>query len=115
VNIAGTWSGTFESANFSVHRVTMTVYQAYNCVDGVWTTSTSDWTGAISGYAGADSFSGQISFERLAEGGGKCTAVGDITGQADSGALRWTSNNFKPIGSCSGDVPQSVVLTLQRQ
>jgi hypothetical protein len=114
VNLAGTWSGTLESSNFPAQTVTLTVVQSGNCVDGGWTTATADWTGAISGYAAADSFSGQFSFERATDGGGKCTAAGPIAGQAGAGSLRWTSNDLSPVGSCTGDVPSMVVLTLQR-
>src|SRR5215471_3904626 len=71
VNIAGVWTGTLESSNFPTRTVTLTVVQSGSCVDGAWSSSSSDWTGAISGFAGADSFSGQISFERSADAGGK--------------------------------------------
>jgi hypothetical protein len=91
------------------------VSQGGNCVDGAWTSSTSDWTGAISGYAGTDSFAGQISFERLADGGGKCIAAGDIAGPVGSSMLRWTGTGLTAVGQCSGDLPQSLVITLQRQ
>jgi hypothetical protein len=114
VNLAGTWSGTLESANFPAKTVTLTVGQGGNCVDGAWTTASSDWTGAISGYAAADSFSGQFSFERTADGGGKCNAAGTIAGQAGTASLRWTSNDLSAVGSCTGDVPSMIVLTLTR-
>ena len=114
-NVAGTWVGTLETANFSTHTVTLTVAQGGNCVDGAWSSSASDWTGAISGYAGADSFSGQISFERLADDGGKCSAVGDIAGTVTDTAIRWKSAGLSAVGSCTGGLPQSLVLTLQRQ
>src|SRR5215831_2845168 len=67
VNLAGVWTGTLESSNFPTRTVTLTVVQGGSCVDGAWNSSTSDWTGAISGFAATDSFSGQISFERAAE------------------------------------------------
>jgi hypothetical protein len=114
VDMAGTWSGTFESANLTMQTITLTVYQTTNCVDGAWKSSTADWAGAISGYAGADSFAGQISFERVADDGSKCTAVGDISGQVGTGTLRWTSSGLTPVGTCSGGAPQSLVLNLHR-
>jgi hypothetical protein len=114
VNLAGVWTGTLESSNFPTKTVTLTAVQGGNCVDGAWTTASSDWNGAISGFAAADSYSGQISFERTADGGGKCSAVGNITGPAGPNSLRWTSSGLDPVGSCTGDTPKTIVLTLNR-
>jgi len=114
VNIAGNWSGTFESGNFSTRTITMTVVQGGNCVDGVWTSGASDWTGAISGFAGADSFSGQISFEAVTERGDRCTAVGNTSGQVGSDTLRWTSTGFTAVGQCTGTLPNTIVISLRR-
>jgi hypothetical protein len=113
VNIAGPWSGTLESENFSTRTITMTVVQGGNCVDGVWTSGASDWTGAISGFAGADSFSGQISFEAATESG-RCTGVGDTSGQVGANTLRWTSTGFTAVGQCSGTLPKTIVISLRR-
>jgi hypothetical protein len=113
VKIAGTWSGTLESENFSTRTITMTVVQGGNCVDGVWTSGASDWTGAISGFAGADSFSGQISFEAVTESG-RCTGVGDTSGQVGTDTLRWTSTGFTAVGQCSGTLPKTIVISLRR-
>jgi hypothetical protein len=93
----------------------MTVSQGGNCVDGVWSSSMSGWTGAISGFASADAYSGQFSFERTADDGGKCSAVGNISGPVGATTLRWTSDGLTAVGSCTGPLPQSLVLTLQRQ
>jgi hypothetical protein len=114
VNIAGNWSGTFESENFSTRTITMTVVQGGNCVDGVWTSGASDWTGAISGFAGADSFSGQISFEAVTESGDRCTGVGNTSGQVGSDTLRWTSTGFTAVGQCTGTLPKAIVISLRR-
>jgi hypothetical protein len=114
VNIAGNWSGTFESGNFSTRTITMTVVQGGNCVDGAWTSGASDWTGAISGFAGADSFSGQISIEAVTENGGRCTGVGETSGQVGTDTLRWTSTGFTAVGSCTGTLPKTIVVSLRR-
>jgi hypothetical protein len=114
VNIAGTWTGTFASANFPTQTITLMVYQATNCVDGAWSSASSDWAGAISGYAGAASYSGQFSFERTAAGG-KCSAAGDITGPVTGNTLHWTAASLTEVGSCAGGVPQSIIIDLQRQ
>ncbi len=115
MNIAGTWMGTFASANFPTQTITLIVYQATNCVDGAWSSSSSDWAGAISGYAGADSYAGQFSFDRAAAGGGKCSAAGDINGPVTGNVLHWTAAGLTAVGSCVGEVPQSIVIDLQRQ
>jgi hypothetical protein len=115
VNMAGTWTGTFSSANFPTQTITLMVYQATNCVDGAWSSASSDWAGAISGYAGAASYSGQFSFERTDAGGGKCSAAGDITGPVTGNTLHWTAASLSAVGTCSGGVPQSIVIDLQRQ
>jgi hypothetical protein len=115
VNIAGTWTGTFASANFPAQTITLIVYQATNCVDGAWSSASSDWAGAISGYAGATSYVGQFSFERTAAGGGQCSAAGDINGPVTGNTLHWTAAGLTAVGACTGDVPQSLVIDLRRQ
>jgi hypothetical protein len=115
VNIAGTWTGTFASANFPTQTITLMVYQSTNCVDGAWSSVSSDWAGSISGYAGEASYSGLVSFERTAGGGGKCLASGTISGPVTGNTLHWTAASLTPIGACAGDLPQSIVIDLQRQ
>jgi hypothetical protein len=91
--------------------VSLDVVQGGTCVDGAWMTSTSDWDGAISGYADSTSFSGSMSIERFAD---KCVGTSTISGDVGTNTLRWTSTGF--AGNCSGGpLPQSVILTLQRQ
>jgi hypothetical protein len=114
VSIAGSWTGTFESANQATRTVTLTVVQAVNCVDGTWTSSDNQWSGAISGFATSDSYAGQISFERSAANGGQCQAVANISGPVGDSTLRWTSTGFAAVGTCNGPLPQAVVLALQR-
>ena len=87
----------------------MTVVQFSNCVDGTWISSGQDSRGAISGFAGKDSFSGQLSFER-----GRCSAIGDVTGEVGSETLRWTGS-VTPLGPCAEALPQSIVITMRRQ
>jgi hypothetical protein len=115
VNIAGTWTGTFASANFPTQTMTMMVVQATNCVDGAWSSSSSDWAGSISGYAGEASYSGLVSFERPSGDNGKCLASGNISGPVTGNTLHWTAASLTAIGACAGDLPQSIVIDLQRQ
>ncbi len=112
-NLSGTWTGTFESTNFSTRTITLTVVQTGNCVDGAWISSTSDWHGAISGLATADAFSGFLSFERSASAGGQCDATAPIAGPAGQ-TLRFTSDSLGPVGDCNGDLPKGIVVSLHR-
>jgi hypothetical protein len=113
-DMSGTWTGTFESANFSTRTITLTIVQTGNCVDGAWITSTSDWHGAISGVATADSFSGFLSFERAASGGGECDAATAVAGAAGQPSLRFTADTLGPVGTCVGDLPRGIIVTLHR-
>ena len=113
-DMSGTWTGTFESANFSTRTITLTVVQTGNCVDGAWITSTSDWHGAISGLATADAFSGFLSFERSASGGGECAATAAVAGPAGQPTLRLTADSLGPVGTCVGDLPRAIIVTLHR-
>lgn len=109
VNIAGNWTGTLES-NLGSQAISMVVVQLANCVDGTWTSSGQSSRGAISGFAGTDSFAGQLSFER-----GQCSAIGTVAGEVGADTLRWTGSDLKPIGPCSEPLPQSIVVTMRRQ
>jgi hypothetical protein len=113
VNIAGNWVGTIESANLPPQTISMVVVQFADCVDGSWRSTDGDWTGAISGVARKDSFSGQITFERRSNGG--CLATGNVGGDAGTDTLRWTGVGVTPIGQCAGSIPQSIVISMRRQ
>jgi hypothetical protein len=115
VNMAGTWTGTFASANFPTQTMTLMAYQASNCVDGAWSSTSADWAGSISGYAGDASYSGLVVFERTAAGGGKCLASATITGPVIGNTIHWTADTLTPVGACIGGLPQSIVIDLQRQ
>ena len=115
VNMAGTWTGTLESSNFPPQTVTLVVTQADSCVDGIWTSASGDWKGAISGFATADSFSGQFSLERTADGGGRCQAAGNIGGAVEGDAFKWKAGSLNAAGTCNGGLPQDLVLSLRKQ
>jgi hypothetical protein len=113
--MAGTWSGTFQTSNLATRTITMTIVQSASCVDGAWKDSAGQWSGAISGLATADSFSGQLSFERTADGGGKCAAVGFAEGPVGDDGIGLKVASFSPSGSCDGDLPLGTTIKLQRQ
>lgn len=112
-DIAGNWVGTLESANGPPLTLSMVVVQFADCVDGSWRSTDGDWSGAISGFARTDAFSGQITFERRSNGG--CLASGNIGGDVGSDTLRWISIGATALGPCAGSLPQSIVLTMRRQ
>jgi hypothetical protein len=113
VNLAGNWVGTIESANVPALNISMVVVQFADCVDGSWKSADGDWTGAISGFARKDTFSGQITFERRSGGG--CVASGNVGGEVVSDTLQWMGVGASPIGQCAGNVPQSLVINMRRQ
>jgi hypothetical protein len=112
-NVAGNWTGTLESPGFVTRTITVLAFQGGTCVDGAWRTEPAEWVGAISGYADVGSFSGSISFQRPADGPGKCGGVAMVSGEVGENTLRWTSAGF--TGDCQGGLPQSVTITLRRQ
>ncbi len=80
-----------------------------------WGTVPSEWAGAISGYAGVDSFSGLMSFEGSGPAG-RCTATGALAGRVDEKTMtfEWTAPGGN-LGTCAGVFPQSAVVRLRRQ
>lgn len=113
VDLAGGWAGTMETENLGVRTISMVVVQFANCVDGSWKSTDGEWSGAVSGFAAKDSFSGFMSFERRS--GGSCVATGSVAGGVEPGTLRWTSSGATPLGSCTGELPRSIVIALRRQ
>jgi len=116
VNMAGQWTGTLETANLETRSITMTIVQDAACVDGVWSSTPPGWSGAISGYAAADSFSGQVSMEIITDAGERCTGVGDTSGPVDAANIRLTSaGTFSVVVKCNTVLARSLVLTLHRK
>jgi hypothetical protein len=110
VDMNGTWVGTLEFPDRGAQQVTMTVSQFSNCVDGTWRSSGSDSRGALSGFAGKDSYTGLFTFDA------PCMGVVQITGSVSGDALRLTGGPVKPVGSgaCVDPLPESIVLALRR-
>jgi hypothetical protein len=111
VDMNGTWVGTLEFPGRGAQEITMTVAQFSNCVDGTWRSSASDYRGALSGYAGKDSYAGLFTFD------GPCLGVVQITGSVGADTLRLTGGPVKPVGSgaCRDPLPESIVVALRRQ
>jgi hypothetical protein len=108
----GTWVGTLESPD-RVQQITMTVVQFSNCVDGTWRSNSSDYRGALSGFAAKDSYTGLFSFEI-----GSCLGIVEVTGNVGADTLRLTGGQVTKSagsGTCVDPLPASVVLSLRRQ
>jgi len=108
----GTWVGTLESPDRGVQQVSLTVVQFANCVDGTWKSSSSDAQGALSGFAGKDSYTGLLSFEL-----GSCLGVVEVTGNVGADSLRLTGGQVAKSsgsGACAAPLPESVVLSETR-
>jgi hypothetical protein len=112
-NVAGNWVGTLEASGFAPRTISVLAFQGGTCVDGAWTTEPVEWVGAISGYADVGSFSGSMSFQRPADGPGRCGGVGTFSGEVRDDTITWTSTGF--TGECAGGLPQMVTITLRRQ
>lgn len=113
VDMNGTWVGTIESPDRGAQQVTMTVVQFANCVDGTWRSNSSDARGALSGFAGKDSYTGLLSFEI-----GSCLGVVEVTGNVGADSLRLTGGQVAKSagsGACADPLPPSVVVALRRQ
>lgn len=113
-DVSGTWEGTLASSNFPTSNITLTVVQSLNCVDGAWQSEPPSWTGAISGYAGATSFAGNMSLEFVTDNGAHCNVVGPVSGSVDQDRIAWTSTGFV-AATCPSPVPKSLVISLQRK
>ncbi len=112
VNMVGKWTGTLESSNFPTRTIDLEVIQSADCVDGSWTSTPAGWQGAISGYAGASSYSGLMSFERPGDEG-DCSGVGNVSGPVDDKSITWTGTGF--TGNCPAGMPQSITVKLRRK
>ena len=109
--MAGKWAGTFEASGFSSRSISTEVIQVVDCVDAAWTTAPREWAGAISGFAGVQSFAGLLSIE-----GSGCSAVGALSGDVNGDTMTLTWSTTGPgAGNCAGVLPRSAVVNLRRQ
>ena len=112
-NLAGNWSGTIESPEFATRAISAQFVQSLDCVDGAWKTTTTEWSGAFSGFAMAkDRFTGFVSFEGALTGSGLCPGVTRVTGSASASAITWTAVNDL---ACEGGKSQTVTFVLRKQ
>jgi hypothetical protein len=114
LNMAGNWIGTLQVPGLPARAVTMLIVQSVDCVDGAWQTDTSEYTGAISGFASQTAFAGSLSLQRPADGQGRCTGVGDTEATVNGSTLTFSVPAL--TADCvAGGLPQSLTITLRRQ
>src|SRR5262249_4705266 len=111
--VAGGWSGTFETTNYAPQAVFVTLNQTSTTVSGTWVaqSGSSGLAGNISGSVDATSFTGTITFSINQSSG--CSA--SFSGPANSGTLTWSSAGF--TGNCNlvAGNPLSPRFVLQRR
>jgi len=110
-NLAGTWSGTLQSSAFETRSISASIVQSADCVDGAWKTTSTEWSGAISGFALPGSFQGFLSIEGAQGSSGLCAGVFRTTGSASNAGIKWT---FENDGQCAGGIRQTVTFVLRR-
>src|SRR5258705_5902963 len=113
--IAGNFSGTWESSNFTPRAVLFNINQTGTTISGTWVTSPDGWNGTITGTVDSSSFTGTVTYNARSTTGAACTGQGSFSGTVPSATnttMRWTSPAI--TGNCTG-MPLSNVLALQRR
>jgi len=111
MTIAGSWSGTIQSAG--VTRIyTMSLVQTDSAVTGTWTARLADFTngdqGTISGSVGGNTFAGAMTINRCVS----TTAV--ISGSASAFSMTWSSlQGF--VGGASGCQDGTFAIAVTKQ
>lgn len=113
VQIAGTWTGTFESSNYQPLAAAVTLSQTGTTVTGTWSapSGNSGIAGNINGTVDSSTFTGTISFSINQTAG--CS--GSFSGSSTTGSLRWSSAGFTGNCNLSGGNPLSPTFVLQRR
>ena len=111
VNIAGPWSGTFES-QYLPEAVFMDLTQAGTSVTGTWVMSSGlRANGTVSGSVSGSQFTGLMTYSYT--GGPVCQ--GSFSGSAGISNLTWTSPGFTGTCGLVGGNPVSVRFVMQRR
>jgi len=110
--VAGTWTGTMQTASRGTVNVTLTLVQQQNILTGNWTSST-DWSGSVVGTVTAQgSFVGTLTFSAVAADGSPCSGSGSFGGAFTTSRFSASSSGFS--GAC-GALPTDITLLTQRQ
>lgn len=115
VNIAGSWSGTFESATYLPSAIFVDLVQVGGSVTGTWLSSGGSVRpfGNINGTVDTTTFAGTVTFNYT--NGPTCS--GSFSGPSTAATLRWSSPGFL-TGNCgfsSPGNPLNVTFVLQRR
>jgi len=111
-NIAGSWTGTFESNNWAQQAITLSLTQAGSGVNGTWAVEVQSWTGTISGTTDPSTFSGSFTINARSVTGGACTGTASFSGSAGASTMTWTSPGFS--STCTG-MPAGIRVAMQRR
>lgn len=114
VNIAGSWSGTFESQTYLTEAILMDLNQIGANVTGTWAQSGGVKAfGNVNGTVSPTSFIGTISYNYA--GGSTCSA--SFSGPTTTTTINWTSPGFTTgdCGLASPGNPLGVRFVLQRR
>lgn len=113
-NIAGRWSGTFQSTQAGGSTVLpfeMTLTQVESSVAGVWSVSgVLIANGTVTGATTATTFSGTFTFNSTTTGGAACAGAFTVSGNAGSNTIVWTSPGV--TANCSV-LPTSITIAAQ--
>jgi len=115
VNIAGAWSGTFETQTYTTTPIVIDLVQVGGTVTGTWASSggTVRPYGNVNGTVDTTTFAGTITYNY--SNGPTCS--GSFSGNSTLNTLNWSSPGFT-TGSCGLSAPGnplSVRFVLQRR
>jgi hypothetical protein len=101
-SVAGTWSGTLQTASRGTVNITLTLVQQQSVITGTWT-SPSDWTGNVTGAVTTQgSFTGVLTISSPNADGSRCTGTGTFGGAFTTSRFSASSPGFS--GGCASDV-----------
>jgi len=113
-SVAGTWTGTLTSSNFSTMTVQLELKQAEDVITGTWSAAAADWKGTIIGTidtAGIVSGGITISAPPETPGGARCTGQSTFGGAVTASLFIGAIGGF--TGTC-GNLPHDASIVTQR-
>lgn len=110
--VAGGWTGTLGSSNFTAQAVSFLLVQAGTTVTGTWSIASGVTTGTITGTINTSSFAGTFTTDAPSDKGVRCTGTASVGGPAGAGTFVWTSPGFS--GNCN-NMPTNLTFRMQRQ
>ena len=113
--LAGTWSGTFESnwPSFTQFGATMQLSQTSSTVTGTWASQDCSCQGNVAATVDASSMTGTVTISTPARGGGICQGTASISGSVSASQINVSAPGFGQT-SCTG-MPTNIRFVLQRR